>query len=57
MAKEINTAPSSFYHYFNTKEEYLEQLLEYWHEEGSMKIIQEVFLEDENWDANKYGGC
>ena len=46
MAHEIDTATSSFYHYFNTKEEYLEQLLEYWHEEGSMKIIQEVFLED-----------
>jgi len=51
MAEEIKTATSSFYHYFNTKEEYLEQLLEYWHEEGSMKIIQEVFLEDEPEEA------
>ena len=50
MAKEIDTAASSFYHYFNTKEEYLEELLEHWHEEGSMKIIKDVFLED---DPNK----
>ena len=53
MAQEINIATSSFYHYFNTKEEYLEQLLEYWHEEGSMKIIEEVFLEDEPEEALK----
>ena len=53
MAQEINIATSSFYHYFNTKEEYLEQLLEYWHEEGSMKIIEEVFLVDEPEEALK----
>ena len=47
IAKETNTASSSFYHYFNTKEEYLEDLLDFWHEEGSMKIVKEVFLEDE----------
>lgn len=53
MAQEINIATSSFYHYFNTKEEYLEQLLEYWHEEGSMKIIEEVFLEEKPEEALK----
>ena len=53
MAHEINIAASSFYHYFNTKEEYLEQLLEYWHEEGSMKVIEEVFLEDRPLEALK----
>ena len=53
MAKEIDTATSSFYHYFNTREEYLEQLLEYWHEEGSMKIMQDVFLEDDPEEALK----
>lgn len=47
MAKEAETAASSFYHYFNTKEEYLEELLDYWHEEGSMRIVKEVFLEEE----------
>ena len=46
MAKELDTAASSFYHYFNTKEEYIKELLDYWHEEGSMKIVKEVFLED-----------
>lgn len=47
MAKEINIAPSSFYHYFSTKEEFMNELLDYWHEEGSMKIIKAVFLEDD----------
>ena len=46
-----DTATSSFYHYFNTREEYLEQLLEYWHEEGSMKVMQEVFLEEDPEEA------
>ena len=53
MSKEIDTATTSFYHYFNTRDEYLEQLLEYWHEEGSMKIMEEVFLEDEPEQALK----
>ena len=47
IAKKIGTAPSSFYHFFNTKEDYLKDLIDYWHEQGSMKIIKEVFLEDE----------
>ena len=54
MSMEIETATSSFYHYFNTKEEYLEQLLEYWHEEGTMKIIKEVFLMSDPFDALRY---
>lgn len=44
MADEIEIAKSSFYHYFNTKEEYLDQLLEYWEEEGTIRIIKDSLL-------------
>ena len=46
IATELNTAKSSFYHYFNTKEEYIEQLVEYCEEEGTLRIIKSSFLED-----------
>jgi len=44
MAEEIKIAKSSFYHYFTTKEEYLDQLMEYWEEEGTISIIKDVLL-------------
>ena len=44
MAEETKIAKSSFYHYFNTKEEYLDQLLEYWEAEGTIRIIKIVLL-------------
>ena len=44
MAEEIKIAKSSFYHYFTTKDEYLDQLLEYWEEEGTIRIIRNVLL-------------
>ena len=54
IADELETAKSSFYHYFNTKEEYLEQLVEYCEEEGTMRIIRSSFLEDdENGNMRK----
>ena len=46
IADELEISKSSFYHYFNTKEEYLEQLIEYWEEEGTINIIKEVLLQD-----------
>ena len=50
IAESIDISKSSFYHYFNTKEEYLEQLLEYWEEEGTVRIIKSFLLmpEQEN---------
>ena len=44
MAEEIKIAKSSFYHYFATKDEYLLQLLEYWEEEGTIRIIKNALL-------------
>jgi len=44
MAEETKIAKSSFYHYFNTKDEYLDQLLEYWEEEGTISIIRNALL-------------
>lgn len=44
IAASLKTAKSSFYHYFNTKEEYLEQLIEYCEEEGTFRIIKYVLL-------------
>ena len=46
IADEIEISKSSFYHYFNTKEEYLEQLIEYWEEVGTISIIKHVLLQD-----------
>ena len=46
IADELKISKSSFYHYFNTKEEYLEQLIEYWEEEGTIHIIKHVLLQD-----------
>ena len=46
MADELKIAKSSFYHYFNTREEYLEQLVEYWLDEGTIRIIREILLLD-----------
>jgi len=46
IADELKISKSSFYHYFNTKEEYLEQLIEYWEEEGTVHIIKHVLLQD-----------
>ncbi len=51
VAKDIKTSSSSFYHYFNTKEEYIEQLIEYWHEEGTMRIIKQVLLVEDSAKA------
>jgi len=45
IADELKISKSSFYHYFNTKEEYLEQLIEYWEEEGTINIIKQVLLQ------------
>ena len=47
IADEIKISKSSFYHYFNSKEEYLEQLIEYWEEEGTINIIKQVLLQDD----------
>ena len=44
MAEETKIAKSSFYHYFATKEEYLDQLLEYWEAVGTIRIIKIVLL-------------
>lgn len=44
MAEETKIAKSSFYHYFATKDEYLDQLLQYWEEEGTLRIIKNVLL-------------
>lgn len=44
MADEIKIAKSSFYHYFTTKDEYLNQLLEYWEQEGTIRIIKDSLL-------------
>lgn len=45
IADELAISKSSFYHFFNTKEEYLEQLIEYWEEEGTVNIIKYVLLQ------------
>lgn len=44
MAEETKIAKSSFYHYFTTKDEYLLQLLEYWEEQGTIRIIKNALL-------------
>ena len=46
IADELKVSKSSFYHYFNTKEIYLEQLIEYWEEEGTINIIKQVLVQD-----------
>ena len=46
MADELKISKSSFYHYFNTKEEYLDQLIEYWEEEGTINVIKQVLLQE-----------
>ena len=46
IAINIGISKSSFYHFFNTKEEYLEQLIEYWEEEEeTVNIIKHVLLQ------------
>lgn len=47
MSEELKIAKSSFYNYFNTKEEYLLQLIDYWEEEGTANMIRKVFLHSE----------
>jgi AcrR family transcriptional regulator len=46
IADELKISKSSFYHYFNTKEEYIEQLIEYWEEEGTINVIKQVLLQE-----------
>lgn len=46
IADELKISKSSFYHHFNTKEEYLEQLIEYWEEEGTINTIKQVLVQD-----------
>ena len=48
IADSIKIAKSSFYNYFNTKDEYVEQLLEYWEEEGTVRIVKKFLLEEDN---------
>ena len=42
MSKEVGSAKTSFYHFFGSKDEFFEQLLEYWQAEGTVRIMKEI---------------
>ena len=42
MSEEMGVAKTSFYFFFNSRDEYLEQLFAYWVNEGTIKLINMV---------------
>lgn len=47
MSKSLGVAKTSFYFHFNTKEEYLKLLFNYWIEDGSIRIMNTVAIIDD----------
>jgi AcrR family transcriptional regulator len=47
MSKSLRVAKTSFYFHFNTKQEYLKHLYNYWIEDGSIRIINAISVIDD----------
>ena len=45
MSNELNISKTSFYNFFGSKEEYINQLLEYWFIAGTVNITKEGLLQ------------
>ena len=46
ISAEIKISKTSFYHFFGSKQEYINQLFEHWLQEGTINIIKDAFLKD-----------
>ena len=47
MSKSLGVAKTSFYFHFNTKDEFLKHLYDYWIEDGSIRIINLLSVIDD----------
>ena len=45
MSKELNISKTSFYNFFGSKEEYINELFQYWFMEGTVNITKDGLLQ------------
>ncbi len=52
ISAEIKISKTSFYHFFGSKQEYINELFEHWLQEGTINIIKDAFLNDNAKSTN-----
>ena len=46
ISAELKIAKTSFYHFFGSKQDYINELFDYWLHAGTIDLVKEVYLND-----------